>query len=71
MIAYKNFLGLTEYDEDEKGFYGHVTNLVRDGITYFGETEDEATRDFERAVDDYLDWSKEDGFKPRLKKKSN
>ncbi len=68
MIIYGSFIGVIEYDEDEKCYIGHVTNMetatgrAKDGITYSGKTEDEATKDFEKAVDDYLEWGKEEGW---------
>ena len=64
MMKYKGFIGKMEIDEDEDIIYGRVINLAKDGITFGGNTVPEAREDFERAVDDYLEWAQEDGFKP-------
>lgn len=63
-MKYKGFIGKTEVDEDEGLIYGRVINLTKDVITFAGETVGEAKKDFEQAVDDYLEWAKEEGFEP-------
>ena len=63
-MKYKGFIGKMEVDEDEAVIYGRVINLTKDGMTFGGETVKEAKEDFERAVDDYLEWAKEEGFEP-------
>jgi predicted HicB family RNase H-like nuclease len=64
MFNYKGFIGVVQVDEDEKMLIGHVINLAKDGITFAGKTVEEAEEDFHGAVDDYLDWAKEEGFEP-------
>ena len=63
-ITYKGFVGEMDVDKDEDIIYGRVINLHRDGITFAGDTVKEAKQDFKEAIDDYLEWAKEDGFEP-------
>lgn len=62
MKEYKGFIGEMEIDEDEEIIYGRVVNLAKDGITFEGQTIEEAKEDFKHAVDDYLEWHNKDGF---------
>jgi predicted HicB family RNase H-like nuclease len=64
MFNYKGFIGVLQVDEDEKMLIGHVINLAKDGITFAGKTIEEAEEDFRGAVEEYLDWAKEEGFEP-------
>ena len=64
MLIYKGFIGKMEIDEDEELIYGRVINLSRDGITFSGKTVKEAEEDFRGAVDDYLEWARQEGFEP-------
>ena len=64
MWKYRGFLAKFEIDEDEKMIIGQIINLSKDGITFAGETVEEAEKDFHGAVDDYLAWAKEEGFEP-------
>ncbi len=63
-MTYKGYVGVANIDEAEGVIYGHVIGLNKDGITFAGKTVEEATKDFQGAVDDYLSWAKEDGFEP-------
>ena len=52
-MEYKGYVG--EIERDEEGRYrGHVIN-IKDVITFWGHTEEEAAKEFEISVDDYLD----------------
>jgi predicted HicB family RNase H-like nuclease len=64
MFRYKGFIGKVVIDEDEKMLVGQVINLSKDGIDFSGKTVEEAQKDFQGAVDDYLAWAEEDGFEP-------
>ena len=64
MWNYKGFVGKFEIDEDEKMIIGQVVNLSKDGITYAGETVEEAEKDFHGAIDEYLYWAAQEGFEP-------
>ena len=61
-MTYKGYVGQLEIDEDEHVLRGRVVNLGKDTITFSGETVADAKRDFERGVDEYLEWAREDGF---------
>ena len=63
-MIYKGFIGEINIDEDEGIIYGRVINISRDKISFEGKTVEEAKKDFQEAVDDYLEWAKEDGFEP-------
>ena len=53
-LKYKGYTGSVEYSEEDKCFFGKVQGMTKDGITYEGDTVEELTKDFEGAVDDYL-----------------
>lgn len=63
-MNYKGYIGDMEVAEREGVIYGRVINMTRDKITFSGKTVEEARRDFEEAVDDYLSWAEEEGFEP-------
>lgn len=54
-MEYKGYYAEIEYDEDTKRYYGRVIN-TRDIITFHGETIEETNKEFEKSVDDYLDF---------------
>ena len=64
-LKYKGYTGSVEYSEDDKCLFGKVLGMMKDGITYEGETVEELTKDFEGAVDDYLHLCEEKGIAPR------
>ena len=68
-MTYKGFVGSVEVDESEGMIYGRVINLTRDTVTFAGESVAEARRDFEDAVDEYLEWAREEGFEPEKPQK--
>jgi len=61
-IQYKGYIATAEIDEDEKMIVGRVINMGKDGISFAGNTVEEAENDFREAVEDYLSWAKEKGF---------
>ena len=63
MMEYKGYVGIVEYDSDAKIFHGDVVN-TRDVITFQGTSVDEIDTAFRESVDDYLNWSKEEGLEP-------
>jgi predicted HicB family RNase H-like nuclease len=63
MMEYKGYMGIVEYDDDAKLFYGDVIN-TRDVITFQGTTVEEIERAFKDSVDDYLAWCGEEGTEP-------
>jgi predicted HicB family RNase H-like nuclease len=64
-LKYKGYTGSVEYSEEDKCLFGKVQGMMKDGITYEGATVEELTRDFEGAVDDYLQMCEDKGIVPR------
>jgi predicted HicB family RNase H-like nuclease len=52
---YKGYLPLIRYSDADGCFIGEVAGLYRHGITFEGTTEEEIRKDFEQAIDFYLD----------------
>jgi len=52
---YRGYMPLIRYSEEDGCFVGEVAGLYRHGISFEGETEEAVRRDFEEAVDFYLD----------------
>ncbi|SFD11950.1 hypothetical protein [Butyrivibrio sp. YAB3001] len=60
ILEYKGFIGSIEADADENILYGFVQNIPNgktDSISYEGETIKELRKDFEEAIDFYLEES--------------
>ena len=64
-LKYKGYTGSVEYCEEDKCLFGKVQGMMKDGITYEGATVEELTKDFEGAVDDYLQMCEDKGITPR------
>jgi predicted HicB family RNase H-like nuclease len=52
---YREYMPLIRYSEEDGCFVGEVAGMYRHGISFEGETEEEIRRDFENAVDFYLE----------------
>ena len=52
---YKGYMPLIRYSSEDGCFVGEVAGLNRHGISFEGETEQAIRKDFEAAVDFYLD----------------
>ena len=63
-LNYKGYTGNIDYDEKDNYFFGHVLGLRRDGILYEGDTADSLKKDFEEAIDDYLENCRANGVEP-------
>ena len=63
MMNYKGYVGMVEYDEDQRIFTGTVIN-TKDVITFQSDSAKELEAEFQASVDDYLEWCKEDGVEP-------
>lgn len=62
-MTYKGYEGSVEYSEADNCLFGKVL-FVRSLLTYEGQTLDEIRRDFQDAVDDYLELCKDKGWTP-------
>ncbi|MBQ1751447.1 MAG: type II toxin-antitoxin system HicB family antitoxin [Bacteroidales bacterium] len=63
-LRYKGYVGSVEYAEEDNCFYGKVLGLRRDGIVYEGDTANSLKKDFEDAIDHYLESCKQNGITP-------
>jgi len=52
---YRGYMPLVRYSEEDGCFVGEVAGMYRHGISFEGETEEAIRKDFEEAVDFYLD----------------
>lgn len=52
-LEYKGYFGSVEYSDSDKMYFGKVKG-VNDLVSYEGRDIFELTRDFQDAVDDYL-----------------
>ena len=66
MMEYKGYLPSVEFDDSADVLHGRVVNSGPYPVATFEATETHALRrEFERSVDEYLEWCKEDGVEPR------
>ena len=63
-LNYKGYTGNIDYDEKDNYFFVHVLGLRRDGILYEGDSADSLKKDFEEAIDDYLENCRANGVEP-------
>lgn len=62
-LKYKGYIGSVAYSEPDKVFFGKIEGI--DGlVNYEGESVQELTAAFHEAVDDYLIFCDEHGWKP-------
>ena len=65
-MHYKGYIGSIEVSEADNCLYGKVIDLpAGTAITFEGETVSDLRIDFENAVDDYLEYCKENNIQPR------
>ena len=63
-LNYKGYRGSVEFSAEDNCLYGKVQGLKGTLISYEGGTVDEIKKDFEEAVDSYLESCKERGIEP-------
>ncbi len=65
-LSYKGYIGSVEISQEDNCLYGKVLDLPYDTqITYEGQTGAELRKDFEGAVDEYLQYCFDNEIKPR------
>ena len=64
VMRYKGYWAKVQYSEADNCFWGEIEG-IRDSITFEGTTVEELRKDFEGAIDDYIEWCKEDGVEPQ------
>mgnify|MGYP002614569612 CR=1 FL=1 len=63
-ISYKNYIGSVNFSEEDMVFYGKVIGIT-DSISFEGDTVESLVEDFHDAVDEYLEFCKENGKEPQ------
>ncbi|MBR1489999.1 MAG: type II toxin-antitoxin system HicB family antitoxin [Bacteroidales bacterium] len=63
-LNYKGYSGTVEYDETDNRLVGKVLGLKQSLILYEGDTLENLRKDFEDAVEDYLETCKAEGIAP-------
>jgi predicted HicB family RNase H-like nuclease len=63
MKPYKGYRAGVTFDDEALLFHGEVIGL-RDVITFQGKSAEDLIAAFHDSVDDYLDWSRAEGFTP-------
>lgn len=67
MIEYKGYVGVYEFDEERKLFYGKVSN-VDDLVTFQGKSMRQVQEAFQDAVNEYVAWCKKYRKQPEKSK---
>ena len=66
-MEYKGYIASVEFDEATGVHHGRVTNSGPFPIVTFETTDlGHLQREFERSIDEYLQWCEEDGVVPQL-----
>ena len=66
MMEYKGYVAAVEFDDSAEILHGRVVNSGAYPIATFEATDaGELRREFERSIDEYLAWCREDGVEPR------
>ena len=62
-MEYKGYLGSIEFSQEDALFYGKVLG-IRALISYEGENAHDLIKDFQNAVDSYLEVCADEGVEP-------
>ena len=62
-LEYKGYLGSIEYSENDETLFGKVQH-IKGLISFEGCNISDLKKDFEEAVDEYLEECKEEGIEP-------
>jgi len=66
MMEYRGYVAQVEFDDSVEVLHGRIVNSGPYPIATFEATDArELRKEFERSVDDYLEWCAEDGVEPR------
>ncbi|MCI9625588.1 MAG: type II toxin-antitoxin system HicB family antitoxin [Clostridia bacterium] len=69
-LSYKNYVGTVEFSEEDKVFFGKVVGIP-DSISFEGDTVESLIADFHEAVDEYLEFCRENGKEPQQQYKGS
>ena len=62
-FEYKGYIGTVSLSEEDECFFGTIQG-INDLVTFEGDTVSELKQSFEEAVDDYLEFCKENDLEP-------
>lgn len=62
-MEYKGYYAKVEYDDHDEVFYGRLLD-IEDVISFEGQSVKDLKQAFREAVDDYLDWCRDEGVAP-------
>lgn len=66
MMEYKGYAASVEFGDSADVLHGRIVNSGPYSIATFESTDArELRREFERSIDEYLEWCEEDGVEPR------
>ncbi len=63
IFEYKNYQAECRFDETAGTYYGQAIH-IKDVITFVGNTQEEAEKEFRESVDIYLEWCEQEGITP-------
>ena len=64
IISYKDYTGTVNFSEEDMVFYGKVVGIT-DSISFEGDMVESLVEDFHDAVDEYLEFCRENGKEPQ------
>jgi len=62
-MQYRGYLGSVEFSQEDALFFGKVLGISA-LVSYEGENAQELVEDFHEAVDDYLEFCRQEGIEP-------
>ena len=70
VMQYKGYWAKVQYSDADKCFWGEIEG-INDMITFEGTSVEELKKDFEEALDEYIEWCKEEGVEPQKQYNGN
>ena len=64
IMKYKGYWARIQYSDEDECFWGEIEGLKNDCITFEGRTVEELKKDFQEAIEHYLEVCKETNSKP-------
>ncbi|MCK4761898.1 MAG: type II toxin-antitoxin system HicB family antitoxin [Candidatus Aminicenantes bacterium] len=64
LLTYKNYTGSVEYSAEDEVFYGKI-EFITDTVLYEGRSVEELKKNFQEAVEDYIEACEDMGKKPQ------
>jgi len=62
-LQYKGYTGSIEFSQEDNVFHGKITG-IKALISFEGDSVSSITKDFQNAVDEYLDYCKLNNYEP-------